>query len=65
MHTNKEMLREEHYGGSSHTFSAKSAQMSVLMKSLYADAHSTGKKQEELKVGMQLQGCDFIRITEM
>lgn len=51
--------------GDGHTFSAKSAQMSVLMKSLYADAHSMGNKQEELKVCMQLQGCDFIRITEM
>jgi len=36
MHTNKEMLREQHYRGSSHT-SAKPALMSALMKCLYGD----------------------------
>lgn len=59
------MLRDQHYRGSSHTFSAKSAQISALMKCLYADAHTIGNKQEELEVCMQLQGCSLIRITRM
>lgn len=44
-------------------FSAKSAQMSVLMKCLSADAHSMGKRQEELEV-MQLHNCS-LRITKL
>lgn len=62
MHTNKEMLKEQHYGGSS--FSAKSAQMSVLMKRRSADAHSMGNRQEELEVCMQLHNCS-LRITKL
>lgn len=62
MHTNKEMQREQHYGGSS--FSAKSAQMNVLMKCLSAGAHSTGNRQEELEVCMQFHNCS-LRITKL
>lgn len=62
MYTNKEMLKEQHYGGNS--FSAKSAQMSVLMKCLSADAHSMGNRQEELEVYMQLHNCS-LRITKL
>lgn len=62
MQANKEMLREQHYGGSS--FSAKSAQMNVLMKRLSADVHSMGNRQGELEICMQFHNCS-LRITKL
>ena len=39
------------------------ASVGAQLKCLYANAHSTGNKQEELEVCAHLQGCDIIIIT--
>jgi len=39
--------------------------LGAQLKYCYANAHSMGKKQEELETRAHLQGCDLIGIMEM
>jgi len=65
MHLNEEVPRGQHRRGSSAAFPGKSAQLGASLKCLYANADSTGDKQEELEVCVQLQGYDLIGMRQL
>jgi len=59
------VLARHHYGEISKTLFSKSTCWGASLKCLYTNAHSVGKKRDELQICVQLQGYDVIGIMEM
>lgn len=60
MHLNKEVPTGLHNRGGSCMFSGKSTTLGACPNCFYTKAESTGNKEEELEVCVQLLGYDFM-----